>query len=450
MTEQPREPTDEEAAEGRVTSLASRAAAILRSIAVDTAPLHASRDYRLLWFGGLISFTGHQVTLVAVYYQVYQLTNSPAAVGLVGLVQLIPLAIASVGSGAIVDAIDRRKILLGTQVGLALSSTVLLLASLSDDPPVLLIYGAVGFASAMSGMASPTRSAMVPNLVGSGQLPAAIALNQVMFNATMIVGPALGGVVIGAAGVAWAYAIDVISYAAGIGAVLLMRPMPPRNESGQLSYGLRAIAEGFRYLRGRKILQTAFAVDLVAMIFGMPRALFPILAVAQFHRGPETVGLLFSAVAFGALGGAITGGWVGRIKHQGQAVLVAVAIWGAGITAFGLVGNRLMIAIACLTLAGAADVISAVFRGTILQTSVPDSLRGRLSGVNILVVMGGPRLGDFEAGLVAQAFGPTVSVVSGGLICLAGVGLIGLLIPAFARYRVDGEVLPPAETHGIE
>ena len=200
------------------------------------------------------------------------------------------------------------------------------------------------------------------------------------------------------------------------------------------------MVEGFRFLKGRRVLQTTFTADLVAMIFGMPRALFPVLAVTQFHRGEEVVGALFSAVAVGALIGALTTGWVGRIRRQGLAVLVAVAIWGLGITAFGLVGDLLWVAFVCLAVAGAADVISAVFRGTILQQSVPDDLRGRLSSVNIVVVAGGPRVGDFEAGVVASVFTPTVSVVSGGLICVAGVVLLAAVVPEFARYEAPRTV----------
>ena len=198
--------------------------------------------------------------------------------------------------------------------------------------------------------------------------------------------------------------------------------------------------EGFAYLKGRRVLQSTFAIDVVAMIFGMPRALFPILALTQFHRGPAVVGLLFAAPAVGAFIGALTTGWVGRVRHQGRAVIWAVVMWGAGIAAFGLVGANLWLGLILLAVAGAADVISAVFRTTILQLAVPDSLRGRLSGIHILVVTGGPRLGDLEAGLVAQAFSPTVSVVSGGLLCILGASALSLLVPAFRRYHAGGTV----------
>jgi MFS family permease len=203
---------------------------------------------------------------------------------------------------------------------------------------------------------------------------------------------------------------------------------------GAIAIGWRQMTEGFRFMRGRRVLQSSFYVDLIAMIFGMPRVLFPLLAVTQFDAGPKIVGVLFSAVSVGALLGALTTGWVKHIERQGLAVLWAVAVWGLGIVGFGLSGD-LLLALGCLAVAGAADVVSAVFRGTILQDSVPDSLRGRMSSVHILVVVGGPRLGDVEAGIVASLFTPTVSVVTGGVACIAGVGLLALFVPEFARYR---------------
>jgi MFS family permease len=196
------------------------------------------------------------------------------------------------------------------------------------------------------------------------------------------------------------------------------------------------VRNGLRYLKGKRVLQSTFTVDIVAMVFGMPRVLFPVLAATQFHRGPEVVGWLFSAVALGALIGALSSGWVGRIRRHGLAILVAVTVWGAAITAFGLSGDRLWLALVCLAVAGGADVVSAVFRSTVQQLVVPDALRGRLSSFNIFVVAGGPRLGDLEGGLVASAFTPTVSVVSGGLLCLAGVAVIAVTVPRFARWRV--------------
>ena len=417
----------------------SRVGALARRIAIDVTPLRTSRDYRLLWSAQLISEAGHQITIVALFVQVYRLTGSPAAVGLIGLVQIVPLILSSIGGGSIADAVDRRKLLALSQVGFAIASGILLAGALMDRPPLVLIYGAAALTAGLSGIDSPTRSAMIPRLVGRELLPAAVALNQVMWQTTSIVGPAIGGIVVVKLGLPWAYGIDIVTYGATLGAAILMRPMPPTRDEGEdAAMGWAAIKAGFHYLKGRRVIQSTFYIDLVAMVFGMPRALFVILAATQFHRGAEVVGFLFAAPAAGALIGALTAGWVGGVRHQGRAVIWAVAAWGAGIFAFGVVGANLWLGLFFLAVAGAADVVSAVFRSTILQLSVPDSLRGRLSGIHILVVTGGPRLGDFEAGLVAQAFTPTVSVVSGGLLCVAGAALLALLVPEFRHYHAGG------------
>jgi MFS family permease len=414
----------------------------LRALAVDTGPLRRHRDFRLLWFGELISETGNRVTVVAVFVQVFALTHSAAAVGLVGLAQLVPLAVSTLAAGPVIDRADRRRILLLAQGGYLIGSGVLLAGAIAGHPPVLIVYAGVAIKAAMSGITSPTRSAMVPRVVGRADLSAALALNQVMWNSSQIVGPALGGFVITQVGLAAAYAIDLASFAASIIAALLMRPMPPAGDIDARP-PLAALREGFAYLAGDRVVRATFVADLIAMIFGMPRALFPILAVTRYHRGPGIVGLLFSAVAVGALASALTAGWVTAVRRQGRAVLWAVAVWGAGITLFGVTG-QLVLGIAMLALAGAADVISAVFRGTILQSRVPDELRGRISAVHILVVVGGPSLGDLEAGLVAQWFGAITSVVSGGLACIAGVAIIARAIPEFSRYDAHADVAGPS------
>ena len=415
-----------------------RARGALRAIAVDFTPFRVSRDYRRIWWADLLSQAGSQITVVAVFIQVYNLTRSPAAVGFVGLVQLVPLAIATIVGGPLIDRLDRRKILLVTQAGLVAMSGTLLLGSTIHKTPLWLVYIPVGLAAGFSGVASPTRGSIVPNLIPIELLPSAVALNQIMWNAAMVAGPALGGVIVASSkahGLTYAYAVDVASFAATIYVTLRLPPQRPKNHDEQPSTGARVIRDAFTFLKGKRVLQATFVVDLVAMIFGMPRALFPILAVKQFHRGPEIVGALFSSIAIGAVIGASTAGWVKRISRQGLAVLIAVSLWGGCIALFGLV-HSVALAFILLALAGAADVISAVFRGTILQSTVTDAFRGRLTAIHILVVTGGPRLGDLEAGLVASAFTPTISVVSGGLACIAGVFMIAALTPQFAGYRV--------------
>jgi MFS family permease len=311
---------------------------------------------------------------------------------------------------------------------------VLLVNALSPHPSLAIIYVAVGITAFLGGIDSPTRTAAVARIVGPDQLANAVALNQVLWNTAMVAGPAIGGLM-AARSFPLAYGVDAATYGATFLAAILMRPIRPLRGEAAPTRGMKAVREGFAYLKGRRVIQTTFAVDLIAMIFGMPRAVFPVLALTQFHEGPQLVGYMLSAVGAGALIGALTTGWVQRVRHQGQAVLWAVAVWGAAIALFGLSGDHVWVALLCLAVAGGADVISAVFRGTILQLAVPDSLRGRLNGIHILVVTGGPRLGDVEAGLVARAWSPFASVVSGGLLCIAGVGILALLVPEFTRYH---------------
>ncbi|HJP66732.1 MAG TPA: MFS transporter, partial [Actinomycetota bacterium] len=408
---------------------------LIRGLAVDLSPLRQSRDFRVLWIGELVSMVGRQITVVALPFQVFVLTHSSFAVGLIGLAQLIPLVLFTIAGGAVADRVDRRSLILVTEAGMAGSTVLLLLGAIHGHPSLWYLYTATGLQAGISGINWPARSAAVPNLVSRDRLPAALALNQIMFNGSMVVGPALAGLLLSRFGLRWAYAADVASCVAAIGAAWLLRPLPPKREETTRVSGWADIREGFAYLRGRRVLLGTFLIDLDAMIFGMPRALFPVLALTVFHVGPSGLGLLYAAPAIGALLGALTTGWVGRVSRQGLAVIWAVALWGAAITAFGLSGRLFALALLFLAIAGAADVISAVFRGTILQLSVPDSLRGRVSAVHIMVVTGGPRLGDVEAGWVAALVSPWFSVVSGGAVCVIGALLLAAAIPELARYR---------------
>lgn len=416
-----------------IASRRARAVARMRGLAVDLSPLRVSRDYRLLWFGEMVSHTGRHITVVALPFQIFQLTGSPLAIGLVGLVQFVPLVAFSLVGGVIADRVDRRKLLALTQVGLALASILLAGGAVVGSPPLWFLYLVAGVIGALSGLDSPTRTATVPRLVGDAHLPSAIALEQTLFQLSDIVGPAVGGLILGQVGLAAAYTVDAATFLVALGTVLAMRPLPPDPEAREVKSSA-AFREGFRFLRGRKVLQATFQVDLVAMVFGMPRALFPVLAAQVFHVGPEALGLLYAAPGAGALLGALSSGWVRHVRHQGRAVLWSVALWGAAIAAFGFT-DVFWLALVFLAIAGAADVISAVFRSTILQRSVPDRLRGRLSAIHIAVVVGGPRLGDLEAGVVAQIVSPTFSAVSGGLACVVGVAALALAVPQFARYH---------------
>ncbi len=405
-----------------------------RRVALDLAPLRVSPDFRWIWGGLAVSALGAQFSLVGVFVQVTALTGSTAAVGFTGLVWLLALVVGSIGAASILDRWDRKKLLLLAQVGLASGSGILLLGASMDRPPLALVYVGIAILAAFSAVDGPTRTAMTPRLVGDDLLPSAQALNQVIWNTTALIGPALAGLLIQQTSVAWAYGVDVLSAIAMFVAVTRIRPMRP---DGAEEAGTRrqAIREGFAYVKRNRLLQSTFVIDIIAMVFGLPRALFTFLAVEQFGHGPEIVGFLFAAPAIGAVLGAASSGWVRHIRRQGDAVVWAVAGWGTAIVVFGLSGDRLWLGLLALALAGWADVISAIFRSTILQTATPDHLRGRISGIHILVVTGGPRLGDLEAGLVAAWTTPTFSVVSGGLVCIVGAWLTALAYPELRRYR---------------
>jgi MFS family permease len=410
-----------------------RATAAVRRTLLDFTPLRTSPQFRLLWLGELVSHTGRHVTVVALPYQVYLLTRSPLAVGLIGLVQLVPLLVFSFVAGAVADSVDRRRLLIVSQIGLAASSLLLMGGALAGDPPLWFVYTAAALASAFMALDSPARTAAIPKLVRREDLASAIALNQVLFQVSDVAGPALGGFILARLGLAWAYGIDAVTFLVAIGTLLAMNPMRPARVGA--ARVLESVREAFRYLRRRRVLQSTFTVDLIAMVFGMPRALFPVLAAETFRVGPAGLGLLFAAPAAGALAGALLTGWVRRVIRQGRAVLWAVAVWGAAIVGFGLSTEAFWLALGFLAIAGAADVVSAIFRSTILQGAVPDALRGRLSAIHIVVVTGGPRLGDLEAGVVAQLVSPAFSVVSGGAAVVLGVIGLAAAVPAFARYR---------------
>ena len=410
---------------------------------VDLSPLRQSRDYRFLFAGQAVAHLGSQITTVAIPYQVFLLTRSSLAVGMIGLVSLVPLITMSLAGGAIADSVDRRKVLVLTQLLMGLTSVALALNAGRPHPAVWPAFVCAGLAAGLHGVDMPTRTAILPNLVRRDQYSAAAALGQVLLQLGQVAGPALAGVIIGGAGLATAYWIDAATCVAAIAAILRIPPQPP--QGGGPRAGLASVREGLAYLRGRRVLTSTFLIDINAMVFGMPRALFPALGTGLYGGGAGTVGLLYAAPGMGALLGALLTGWVGHVRRQGWAVIVAVVLWGAAIAGFGLV-SWLPLGLFLLALAGAADVVSAVFRSTILQLSVPDHLRGRLSSVHIAVVTGGPRLGDAEAGAVAALTTPRFSVVSGGLACIAGALLLARLVPELRRYQpareADETVLP--------
>ncbi len=425
-----------------------------RRVFVDLAPLRQSRDFRLLIGGQLVSVLGTQLTAVAIPFQVYRLTGSSLDVGLVSLVQLFPLLACSLLGGSVIDAVDRRRLLIVVEILLAASSAGLAVnADLGARLWPLFVLPAVS--AGLAGLDSPARNAIIPNLVRSDQLSAAAAMFQALFQTGSVVGPAVAGLLLSGAGVDFVYWLDVVSFGASILAAILIGAQPPT--PGGPRPGLRSVAEGLGFLRGRQGIQGAYLIDINAMVFGMPRALFPSMAINVFGGGAGVLGLLYAAPGAGALIGALTTGWVTQVRRQGRAVVIAVLVWGGAIAAFGLVA-WLPAALLLLAVAGWADVISAVFRNTIIQLSVPDRLRGRLSGLQIGVVQGGPRLGDLEAGSVATAFGNEASVVSGGLLCVAGALVLARRLPGFRRLALDSSSLaedpsdlldPPEEPGGL-
>ncbi|HEX4822609.1 MAG TPA: MFS transporter [Acidimicrobiales bacterium] len=396
------------------------------------APLTESREFRLLFTGQLVSFFGRQLTIVASALQIFLLTDSSLQVGLLSLAQLGPIIICSFIGGTLADAMDRRKLLMIANVTMAITSVGLAVNAMGSHPKVWAIYVFTAIGAGLSSIDSPTRSAVVPTLVRRDQIPAAAALNQTGYQFGSVAGPAFAGVVIGTVSLSAAYWIDVITFAIALVALIRLPPLLPHGGGTKAGFG--SIMEGLRYARRERVVQGVFLIDINAMVFGMPRALFPQLGTELYHGGAGTVGLLYAAPAAGAFLGAVTTGWVGSIRRQGAAVLWAVAVWGLAIAAFGM-ATWLPLGLLMLAIAGAADVISAVFRGTILQLHVPDRLRGRLQALNIAVVTGGPRLGDLEAGAVATATTAQVSVVSGGVLCLAGVAILARALPDLAAWR---------------
>jgi MFS family permease len=402
-----------------------------RRIAADTTPLRESADYRRWWFGYSVSFTGTQLTQFAIPFQVYRLTHSSLDVGLVGLVVLVPLVTMGLLGGAIADAMDRRKLTLITSSALFTLSLGLTLQAAFHLDQLWLLYVIAGVQGAFSAVDSSARGAILPRLVRRELMPAANALGQLGFNTGLSTGPLLGGLLIGTVGFGWTYGLDAVSFLAVVYAIWRLPAMPP--EGGGSRAGVASVLEGLRFLGPRKNLLMTFLVDINAMVFGMPRALFPAIGTMWFHGGAGTVGLLAAAPSVGALLGAATSGWAGRVRRQGRAVLVSVTVWGGSIALFGFT-RTLWVALVLLAVAGAADMVSAIFRNTILQVATPDAFRGRLQGVFIVVVTGGPRLGDFEAGSVGSAIGTQFSVVSGGLACIAGVAILAAAYPSFAHY----------------
>ncbi len=399
-------------------------------ILVDITPLRESRDFRLLFVGQLVSTLGTQLTVVAIPYQVFRITHSSLQVGAISLAQLVPLVIGSLAAGPIGDAVDRRTIMLWTTLLLVVTSSLLAVNALVAHPSLVALYVVSAVAAGFAGFSSTARTASVPALVEPRHIPAASAFSQIIMQVGTVVGPALSGLLL-TIGLPLVYGLDAATFVVALIATLLMAPIPPVHAGTRGPW--QSTREGLRYLRTRQVLQGVYIVDINAMVFGMPRALFPAMAESVFSGGTVTLGLLYAAPGAGALIGALTTGWVSHTRRQGRAVILAVVVWGLAIAAFGFT-DTIWIALALLAVAGWADVVSAVLRNTILQTTIPDRFRSRMSSIQMAVVQGGPRLGDMESGTVATVTSIEFSVVSGGLACVVGAAVIAALMPQFRRH----------------
>ncbi len=404
----------------------------LSRIAVDTRPLRDSRDFRLLTAGSLITGLGTQATLVALPYQVFVITGSAFQTGLIGAAELVPLVVASLFGGALADRRDRRLLLLLCQIAPALA-----VAAATGPPPVWILFVLAAAMAGASAVERVVRAAIVPNTVSPERLRGALSLTYGLYQLTQVVGPGVGGLLIAGFGIGVPYTVDAVSCLGMAFAAAAMGPQPAATVAEHEPV-LRSIRSGLSFVRRLKALMGSFVIDLSAMTFGMPRALFPVLSLTVYHAGAAGTGLLYAAVAAGSTVAALTTGWLVHARWLGRIVLAAVAAWGVFIALAGVVGS-IWPAAAFFAFAGAADSISAVCRSTISQTLTPDRMRGRMSSVFSLVVAGGPRLGDVESGTVAALTSPTFSVVSGGLACLASVGVIAAAFPQLAAY--DGNAV---------
>jgi MFS family permease len=412
----------------------------------DTTPLR-THDFRRLWLAGIVTVIGGNLTIFAVPVQLYALTQNSAYVGLSGIFAVVPLVVFGLWGGAWADAMDRRLLLIITSCGLAVASVLLWLQAALALNNVWVVLCLLSVQQAFYAVNSPTRSAAIPRMLPGDQLPAANSLNMTVMQFGAIVGPLLAGVMLRWMDLSTLYLIDAITCVLPIWATFRLAPMPATSQQTSGQWGFAAVLDGFRYLSGNRVVLMSFVVDLIAMILGMPRALFPEMAHQSFGgpvEGGTTMALLAAAMAVGAVVGGVFSGWLPRIRRQGLAVVVAIVVWGVAMAGFGLASGLahgsartwLWIALAFLAIGGAADMVSSAFRSTILQQAASDELRGRLQGVFTVVVAGGPRLADAVHGAAAAAVGTAAAATGGGVLVVVGVVVAALVVPAFVRYRV--------------
>lgn len=398
---------------------------------VNFSLLFKNRNFGLLYLGQFVSFIGTMITGVALPYQIYHQTHSTLMVGLLGLFQLIPLLITALIGGVFADRYHRRTLLLIAEFSLAIGCLLLALNAHAAQPKISIIFFVAVLMSGLTGLHRPALDSMVQQLVKPGDFKTVSALGTLKFSICMIAGPAIGGLLIAHSGVTATFLVDFATFAISLIALLCMRniPKPPRAKDEST---FAAIKSGFKYAASRQELLGTYFVDFFAMIFGMPTALFP--AIAEYYGGAAALGMLYSAPAVGALVISLFSTWTHRVKRHGAAVAWSAALWGACMIGFGLT-HHLWLALFFLALSGLFDAVSGMFRSVMWNETIPQELRGRLAGIEMISYLSGPRLGDTEAGLVAAAFGVTASVVSGGILCILSVGVCCYYLPKFWRYK---------------
>jgi MFS family permease len=406
-------------------------------VLLDLSPLRRHRDYRFVFAGQLVSGFGTFLTYVALPVQIYDLTRSSSIVGMLGAAQLVPLALTALWGGAFADAIDRRRLLLVCEALLLCGSLILTFNATMAHPSVALLFVVAAFMSAVDGFHRPALESLTPRLVSASDLPAVSALSSLRGTTAAIAGPSLAGICIARFGMPSTFGIDAATYAVSLVALSRVRSIPPADNAEPV--GFASILQGFAYAASRPELIGTYVVDIVAMTFAMPMAVFPALA-AQWG-GSNAAGYLFSAMSAGALVITLFSGWTKKVKRRGAAVVIAAATWGTAIAALGF-ATSLPAAVACLAIAGAADMVSGLFRMTIWNETIPSHLRGRMAGIEQLSYMTGPLLGNARAGFAAERFGLARSITWGGLICVAGVAACVPILPAFWRHRKSDSPAP--------
>ncbi|WP_211348836.1 MFS transporter [Nocardioides litoris] len=426
----------------------------LRGLVADTRPL-ADDHFRRLWVANIVTVVGAQLTVVAVPAQIYADTGSSAYVGLTGVFGLVPLVVFGLWGGALADVFDRRTILICTTIGLIVTSGLFWVQAALGSTNVWLLLSLFSVQQAFFAVNQPTRSAVLPRLLPPELLPAANSLNMTVFTAGGIAGPLVAGALIPVAGLEWLYLIDTFTLLATLSAVWRL-PSLAVEGAATGAPGLRSVIEGFSYLRGQPVLLMSFVVDIIAMVFGMPRALFPQVADESFGGHPEgglAFALLFAAIPAGSVLGGIFSGWVSRVSAQGRAVVLCIVLWGLAMVGFGVSvglatayagarGPLLVAAVLFLAVGGAADMASAAFRSSMLQAAATDEVRGRLQGIFIVVVAGGPRVADVAHGAAAAVVGTAAAAAGGGVLVVVGVVVAAVLVPSFVRYRVTSAAKP--------